>query len=380
MCHFYANPLSILTTGSEEELGLLHPHHIESLRNLPSFRNHVEGLVETGEPDSLERAKGLLHDDELLRAEAGAIAARQAQWRQQLSRALTIVEAGMTQTGLYSDAFVDALARGIHIEDDSHLISSIQRKTADELSSFLLKLDGIIRDGEDNYSDEGEVANLSQGIYDELVILQKEAGQVGHTLRSKYSGQSKIIRTTVIAQKVQLSQDKAALRDEDQRFTAIVDKTTELVKSHIHIPPISHVLFSETWVYDSKSPLREVFVPRPRLVFERSLSQPHDYLACSCCSSKRGDNEEDGTAGRDGGVQATMPATSILYHLYKETGSLINVADLWSAFYNLVEEQVGKDERKALVLFYKGLAELRSLGYVKGSRKKTDHVAKVKWL
>ena len=38
------------------------------------------------------------------------------------------------------------------------------------------------------------------------------------------------------------------------------------------------------------------------------------------------------------------------------------------------------EERRSLVMFYRGLAELRALGYVKGSRKKADHIAKVKWL
>lgn len=94
-------------------------------------------------------------------------------------------------------------------------------------------------------------------------------------------------------------------------------------------------------------------------------------------------------------MQATLPATSILYHLYLEAGSLINVADLWSAFYALVsghkeeeeeseenDEQQEKqlDERKALVMFYRGLAELRAMGFVKSSKKKTDHIAKVRWL
>ena len=74
-------------------------------------------------------------------------------------------------------------------------------------------------------------------------------------------------------------------------------------------------------------------------------------------------------------------STAILYHLYLETGSLINVADLWSALYAIVgeEKEDGLDERSALVLFYRALSELRIMGFVKQSRKKADHIAKLAW-
>ena len=77
-----------------------------------------------------------------------------------------------------------------------------------------------------------------------------------------------------------------------------------------------------------------------------------------------------------------MPTTAILYHLYMETGSLVNVADLWSAYYALVgdESEMGLDERTALLHFYRGLSELKLMGFVKQSKKKADHVAKLKWM
>ncbi|KAG5742591.1 hypothetical protein H9Q72_014553, partial [Fusarium xylarioides] len=81
----------------------------------------------------------------------------------------------------------------------------------------------------------------------------------------------------------------------------------------------------------------------------------------------------------DGETPATLPATALLYRLYTATGSLINVADLWAAFSALVSEGE-TDERKSLVMFYRALAELRALGFVKASKKKADHIAKMKWL
>ena len=41
-------------------------------------------------------------------------------------------------------------------------------------------------------------------------------------------------------------------------------------------------------------------------------------------------------------MSASNPSTSILYKLYTESGGLINLADLWSA-YNAVIDPEGKD-------------------------------------
>jgi origin recognition complex subunit 3 len=200
-----------------------------------------------------------------------------------------------------------------------------------------------------------------------LEQLHSKTQKEGVTLRSKYSGQSKIARTTVIAQKVQLSHDSAALTEEDKQLTQIVNNITVLLIEHVQIPKPGSMLLSESWLYDSRAPSRDVFVPRPRTVLERSLTRPHDYLSCSCC--KPGGEE----------TPATLPATALLYRLYTETGSLINVADLWAAFSALISNEE-TDERKSLVLFYRALAELRVLGFVKASKKKADHIAKLKWL
>ncbi|KAL9060206.1 MAG: hypothetical protein Q9162_000820 [Coniocarpon cinnabarinum] len=125
--------------------------------------------------------------------------------------------------------------------------------------------------------------------------------------------------------------------------------------------PLNEILF-----YDLQAPHRDAMTPRIRMATERALSSPQDYLACSCCSTAK--NE----------IKASQPPTSILYQLYLESGSLINVFDLWSAFQSIMQER-HKDEQLVTGLFSKSLAELRSMGFIKQSRKKIDHVAKQVW-
>jgi origin recognition complex subunit 3 len=81
------------------------------------------------------------------------------------------------------------------------------------------------------------------------------------------------------------------------------------------------------------------------------------------------------------GLSSTHPATAILYQSYLEAGSLINMADLWTTFYEITSGGEGdeRDEREALMQFYRALADLKLLGMVKQSKKKADHLAKVAW-
>ncbi|XP_044714923.1 origin recognition complex subunit [Hirsutella rhossiliensis] len=355
MCHFYANPLSIFISSGALASKAIQPEHIEALRNLESFREHVERAVELGDDESMLHAKSLIEDDEYLLGKVKENDKNRQWWMGNVLRSILVREAAGEQKRAFSEAYVDAVARGPGLTEQSGLADCIRRMSADELSAFLTH------------------------VLAELEELRATAEQGGFSLRSKYSGKNKVMRTTVIAQRVQLSQDSAALRDEDKRLTEIVDETTRVLTRHVDSWRGEAVVFSECWVYDSRWPSREVLVPRPRAVFERSLSRPHDYLGCACCKAGEGEG---------GGIQATLPATSILYQMYLETGSLINVADLWSAFQGLAgreeQEEAGdegeKMERERLTQFYRGLAELRALGFVKASKKKADHVAKVKWL
>lgn len=378
MCHFYANALSPLL---EVEIpSQIQPEHIEATRNTPSYRFHMEEEIESKEleddflvesdPERLFSTKG----DSFLSGYSEHGGVNRRRWVSSLLRALLVLEAAGALGGDFPSAYVEAMAGGIVMSEDATLASRIRRMDDKALVNFLTRTVNIYRDGEDALNlkpsidpNHADLQTQLAGVSGELVLLQQLATKKGTSLRSKYGGQNKIMRTTVIAQRVQLSKDSATLNDEDKQFTRIIDDTVKVLVANLSVEPPHEVPLSECWHYDSKSPSKDVFVPRPRVVFERSLARPHDYLACDCCKP---DAE---------GLQATSPATAVLYQLYLETGNLINVADLWTAFHGVFSQQE-EDERRILVRFYCALAELRALGFVKASKKKDDHIAKLKWL
>ncbi|KAF4946231.1 hypothetical protein FGADI_11365 [Fusarium gaditjirri] len=357
-----------------EHTASLQAEHIEAIRHTDSFRENVEQAVESGILDNVQYAKDLLEKDEFLVTRVQDSLARRQESVEDFLRSLLILGETESQGVEFSRAYAEALDEGVSITENSRALESVRRMDVSELLVMLRKVVSILQKGDRGLllgpASKQTDLEFRDALTRQLVNLeelQSRAEEQGITLRSKYSGQSKVMRTTVIAQRVQLSQDSAALTDEDKQLTQAVDDITGLLIAHVQFVRPRSLLLSESWLYDSRAPSRDVFVPRPRAVLERSLTRPHDYLSCSCC--KPGDGE----------TPATLPATALLYRLYTETGSLINVADLWAAFSALVSEEE-TDERKSLVMFYRALAELRALGFVKASKKKADHIAKLKWL
>lgn len=385
MCHFYANPLSVLLVQPSPP----QPEHNEALRNLPSFRRDVDTAVEEG---NLKHARSLLLDDAYLASERMTALKTTQDWEDSLLRSLALLMASEVPQEDFITLYINALADGIDLRsEDSPFLESVKRLSADGISSMLERLNKVVKTGQPElglmgwaHEDKMTARTLSE-MLEQITSLQSQAQNNGSQLRSQYTAQSRVVRATVIAQKVQLSQDESNLTKEDKLLTRLIDNLLEFLAATISCRPADAMFLHELWMYESKSPHKDVFIPRPGAIFERALSRPHDYLACACCSTVF-----------DGGNAATLPTTSLLYHLYQETGALMNVADMWSAFYAMVgksaseEESTAKtpnptddegyDERTALVLFYQGLADLKAMGFVKATRRRPDHIAKNKWL
>lgn len=372
MCHYYANPLSVLLSDELDDKSVS-METLELVRTLPSFRAYIESTLKEGD---IKQVRDLLDDDKQLILRITKQKSQSKQWALEVLRNVELLAAVQTTEHDFVQNYLDAMSVGIDLEDEhKDFTETIQRMSPTDAAAFIVRVVDIIKNGDSSIglpgqADENqELITTFSDIQAEIEILQEKSEEEGTTLKSKYSGHNKILRTTVIAQKVQLSRDTANLTDEDKAYTTLIDRIVENLTSILHTAKAEDIFLHELWLYDLRTPYKDVFVPRPRTVMERALSRPHDYLGCSCCRS-----------GQDE-IKPTLPVTAILYHLYLETGNLINVADLWSAFYAIVGEDKkdGLDERTALVLFYRAMSELKTMGFVKQSRKKADHIAKLAW-
>ncbi|KAF2118306.1 origin recognition complex subunit [Lophiotrema nucula] len=365
MSHFYANLTSIFL---RDDLAVknLPPDVFEAVRNLPSFRRWVGGMLEDGRAQDARNA--LQSDKYLFDQVTQNVTSGQAILNAISGAALVLTRLRqslqISQKVPLSSIWIKA-ASGEMLNSPMlrEMMLSVKRMSSDKF----LQLLGSLQDLEQTYFPID--LDSYQSKLD--VMISENDGAV---LKTQHDVRNDTLRTTVVAQKVLLSKHKAALSEQDKAYSELVAQFQDELDQYFNTTFIDpkELFLIEILMYDLKSPHTEVFQPKPRFAVERALAAPHDYLGCECCS---GEGTRDGEAA----LFSTQPATAILYQLYVESGSVINAADLWSAFNAMAGGEEEDDESKTMALFQRALAELRYLGLVKPSRKKTDHVAKMMW-
>lgn len=366
MSTYYANALGIFLDPLLR-LEDIPKDHFEALRNLDSFRDHCRWLLES---DESTKVKTLLESDRALFDETMTVLYQGRLTLIDMCRAISIVQTLQRilpnqQIGSKSTLYIQALSNKLN---DSGLIRSLLLSIRKSPSNTAMQIVDAVLDSDLDGDRKIQCSDIKQ----ELADLIKEHSSSAEPLRSEDDVKNSTLRTTVIAQKVELSKQKSSLSKQDAAYTAILRRFTDVLEEYFDeaFTDPTKLAFHEIFLYDLKSPHREVFTPRPRHALERALAAPHDYLACECCAPSEGSGDEST-------LSACQPATAVLYQLYLESGSLINASDLWQAFQAVMGDDRPQEENMAL--FQKALAELQYLGLVKNTRKRVDHVAKVAW-
>ncbi|XP_075227204.1 origin recognition complex subunit 3 isoform X2 [Lycorma delicatula] len=138
--------------------------------------------------------------------------------------------------------------------------------------------------------------------------------------------------------------------------------------------PITSVPLHEVILFDDISSIKSRIIGTPRAAVHTALNNPHHYLQCDCCKLTN-----------DGEILSTMPDICIAYKLHLESGSLINMFDWLQSFATVIDpENVQKSDRREIsshiqARFTQAVAELQFLGFIKSSKKKTDHVSRLTW-
>lgn len=366
MSCYYANALSIfLAPHLERKQGMR--DHFEAIRNLRSFQDYCHHLLEE---EDVSRVRDLLDQDDVLFA---LVQEKLLKGRSTLAEVMVAVDVihrlqsalQPSQRALKSKLYLQAMSGKLR---GSSLVRSLLlsvRKSSSANAAKAIEAVAVC-------DLSGEIQEQCTEIRNELFELMAKQADCSQPLRSEDDVNNSTLRTTVVAQKVELSKQKSSLSEQDAAYTEILRRFTDLLEQVLDstlVDPKS-LVFHEIFIYDLKSPHREVFTPRPRHAIERALAAPHDYLDCDCCAPGPSD-------GDDATLASSQPATAVLYQLYLESGSLINASDLFQAFQAVRSDD--RTEGESMALFQRSLAELRYLGLVKSTRKRVDHVTKVAW-
>ncbi|XP_074517177.1 origin recognition complex subunit 3 [Sebastes fasciatus] len=147
-----------------------------------------------------------------------------------------------------------------------------------------------------------------------------------------------------------------------------------LVKSHLS-PPESQTL-NEVCYYTSSATVRRHLNAAPRTSIQAALNTPYYYLQ----------NERLKT--EDGTVSNAAPDICLVYKLHLECGRLINLYDWLEAYATVVSaaegnnpdsDNFGKVDEVKHARFIRAVSELEFLGFIKSTKQKTDHVARLTW-
>ncbi|KAJ8918404.1 hypothetical protein NQ315_008100 [Exocentrus adspersus] len=132
--------------------------------------------------------------------------------------------------------------------------------------------------------------------------------------------------------------------------------------------------FHEIFFFDNIS-IQNYIIGSHRAAIHNALNDPYYYLQCvSCCET------QDSSA-----IKRTMPDICIAYKLHLECGKMINLYDWLQAFLSIVDPSDTADDGKIRVdpklqaRFTQAVAELEYLGFIKSSKRKADHVARLTW-
>lgn len=251
-------------------------------RILTSLCRFAEDCLERGEAIQV---RNLLESNETLFDFAVQAIDEERDYIRQMIHAVKLLEtirscfpgkSPLPMSSMYIKAMAGELLESIIVRD---VLLSVKKASSDVMLKIIEVLSSL--PGESNKQLRG-----LENIRDKLYTFLEASGDISGSLRSEYDLPRETRRNTVVAQKVELSKQKSLLKPNDTAYSKLASEFAEAMEAHFRssfINPRSLFLY-EIFIYDLKSPHRDVFTPKPRYAIERALSAPHDYLGCSCCT------------------------------------------------------------------------------------------------
>lgn len=387
MCHFYGNPATRLVDVSP---GTCRKQDLDAIRHLPSFQEHVEQHLARKEA---KKAHQLLTSDTHLQQELVTCINNTNTMLEWLCGALSIIgqlrQATSTQTSRpvpsFSSLYIKALSG--HLGPSSpqirELLLSI-RILAPETTSLALEHinDTLLRMppaenniSPDDFSDLHAELNELISMHGPLTLPNQpfatntpQPAAACAPTKSTSTTPTPTATATATKTKAQIPTPAPISKHYNQLLTRLHSHLTTYFSSTLPTQPYTSLFLHELLFLDTKARTlhRSAMTPSPRTALERALSSPHDYLGCICCddsphspaqqqrrpfnSAHDGENatHQAGSSGISGNEGSTHPPTALLYQLYNEAGSLINVGDLWTAFRARIAPAVGRATKTAL--------------------------------
>ncbi|XP_053314572.1 origin recognition complex subunit 3 [Spea bombifrons] len=373
--HFYSQPLSVLCCSlpeATEHVKDLSHSQCENIRHLSSFMSYVESQTP-------EIQVNLLTSDDYLKATTQRFLEDLQSYHENFIPVLrclhhftsilpkyplgkqirelycACLEKKVWETEDYNSALslLRMLAKDELVATLQKCVDELKPSSGKQLGDALVKLEEFLfffqnLEGEhlENFDVDDTSPQKSLQKKTDLYQLQKTLLEMKETRRSKKPSKFECLRLQV------------------------VDFIDGLVREYL-APPESQPLH-EVIYFSGASTIRRHLNAVPRSALHAALNNPGSYLKC--------------IEGESGSISSSAPDICIAYKLHLECGRLINLYDWLEAFATVVNANDGSDsdapnqvDKVTHARFIRAVSELELLGFVKPTKQKTDHVARLTW-
>uniref|UniRef100_A0A8D3E115 Origin recognition complex subunit 3 n=1 Tax=Scophthalmus maximus TaxID=52904 RepID=A0A8D3E115_SCOMX len=358
--HFHSQPLSVLCCKKKQallnvtQLGHL---DLERVRQLPSFKRYVERQEH-------QEQVSLLTDDGHLKEVCQRLIKDLRKYHKNYYPVLRCLHTLTSSLPRYP------LGKQIR---ELHLICLEKNVSENEDYQSAMKLLKMLA--------KDELITLLQRCADILQSVKSKKMRTAHVQLEELLAKFKQLDCKNLQKKTDLFQlQKTLLEMNESRrskklspFEVLRNDALEfidgLVKSHL-CPPESQTL-NEACYYSSSATVRRHLNAAPRTSIQAALRTPYYYIQTE-----------------DGSVSNAAPDICIAYKLHLECGRLINLFDWLEAYATVVSaaegndpdsDDYGKVDEVKHARFIQAVSELEFLGFIKSTKQKTDHVARLTW-
>ncbi|XP_034621955.1 origin recognition complex subunit 3 isoform X2 [Trachemys scripta elegans] len=376
--HFYSQPLSVLCCQlleAKKRVNSLSHNQCENIRSLPSFRRYVESQVS-------EKQIALLTEDSFLKEVTQTLLEDLHIYHENYFTVLRCLHVFTTSLPKYPlgkqirELHCACLGKSVwETEEYGSTVQLLRMLAKDELVAILQKCVEIF------ISSPGkQFSNTVEKLEEFLARFQNLEAETNEVQDVSVSSQKELQKKTDLyhLQKTLLElkeskRSKKLTKFELLRFE-VVDFIDSLVRSYL--APAEMQTLNEVVYFNTANTLREHLNAAPRIALHTALNNPYCYLKNPTLKSDVGC------------ISNTAPDICIVYKLHLECGRLINLVDWLEAFSTVVTAVEGTDPDSMATdqvdeiihaRFIRAVSELELLGFIKPSKQKTDHVARLTW-
>ncbi|XP_026196089.1 origin recognition complex subunit 3 isoform X2 [Anabas testudineus] len=380
--HFHSQPLSVLCCKKKDaQLNVMQLSHrnLERIKQLPSFKRYIE------KQEPQEQAS-LLNDDTHLKEVCKKLIKDLHKYHKNYYPILSCLHTLTSSLPRYPlgkqirELHLTCLEKNVWENEDYQSAMKLLKMLAkDELITLLQRCAEILQPVKSKKIKEALV-HLEE-LLAKLKQLDTAAAETSPTVEETITSPMKNLqkKTDLFQlQKTLLEMNESRRSKKLSPFEVLrneaLDFIDDLVKKHLS-PPESHTL-NEVCYYSSSATVRRHLNATPRTCIQAALSSPYYYL------------QNENLKTEDGSVSNAAPDICIAYKLHLECGRLINLCDWLEAYSTVVSaaegndpdsDNFGKVDDVKHARFIRAVSELEFLGFIKSTKQKTDHVARLTW-